>query len=108
MTVKRIYDNSSSVSNLRICFKNELNILDKSIKLLYPLVYEHLESLSIPLMWYFYESLIVFYSDILPSESLLRFWDMIFLQTHFSNARARQYLLALPLFMFKLNHDLIL
>jgi hypothetical protein len=108
MTVKKIYENSSSVSNLRICFKNELNILDKSIKLLFPHISDHLESLSIPLMWYFYDSLLLFYTDLLPPPCLLRFLDILFLQSHFSNIRARQYLLALPLYLLKLNHDLIL
>jgi hypothetical protein len=102
----------NAFSNRKICFKNEMTIINCLIKLHYPKVFEHLKSLSVPLEWYFYDALSSFYTEIFSSDIILRLWDMIILNLSNSNRNLRKrslwYILAVPLYMIQTNNDLIL
>ena len=106
------YENFSPYVSRKVCFKNEMVILNCLIKLHYPQVYTHLKSLSVPLEYYFYEPFSTFYSSsILSSDLILRMWDMIILNLSTNDITHRKrslwYLLALPLYMIKMNEDMI-
>ena len=80
-----------------------MTILVCLMKLHFPLVYDHLKALGMPIDYYFYESFACFYSDTFSSDILLRLWDMVVfnLSTNsiLNRKRALWYLLAVPLYM---------
>lgn len=65
-----------------------------------------------PLEYYFYDSFSKFYADTFSSDIILRLWDMIVFNlstnTVDNRKRALWYLLAVPLYMLKVNAELIL
>lgn len=73
------YENFCPWTNRKVCFKNEMAILNLIIKIHFPQVFHHLKSLSVPLEWYFYEAFSSFFTEVFSSEVVLRLWDMIIL-----------------------------
>jgi hypothetical protein len=45
----------SAFTTKRIAFKNEMTILNCVIKLHYPLIFDKLKTLGMPIEWYFYD-----------------------------------------------------
>jgi hypothetical protein len=94
----------------KVCFKNEMVIINLLIKIHYPEVFDHLKSLSVPLEWYFYDAVSTFYADILPVEVLWRLWDLVFLSScdDDQKKRALWYILIVPLFMIRANYEVVM
>ena len=86
-----------------MAFKNEMIILNCTIKLHYTAVFDHLKSLGMQIEWYFYESMTSFYSSVFPTDILMRLWDMVVFNLSTNQLenrkRALWYLLAAPLYM---------
>jgi hypothetical protein len=85
-------------------------ILNCLIKLHFPEVFTHLKALSVPIEWYFEEAFESLYAECFSSDIVLRLWDMIILSsTNGENKKKSQWwLLAIPIYMIKVNNDLIL
>ena len=89
--------------NTKICFKNEFVALERALKVYYPVVYQHLKLVGLPIIWYFYDYLTSFYAEMLPTDSLYRLWDQIFLSSRFDQWNPRKYLIAVSILLVDLN-----
>jgi hypothetical protein len=67
-------------------------------------VYQHLKLVGLPIIWYFYDHLTSFYAELLPSDSLYRLWDQIFLSSRFNHWNPRRYLIAVSILLVDLNY----
>ena len=63
-----------------------------------------------PLGWYFEDALSSMYTECFSSEVVMRLWDMIILSSsnEENQKRALWWLLAIPLYMIKINNPLIM
>lgn len=104
------YVHNCPLISRKMSLKNELTIINCLIKVHYLETFHHLKSLGMPLEWYFEEPLQSMYAECFSSDVVLRLWDMIILSA--SNVenqkRALWWLLAVPLYMIKINNALIM
>jgi len=102
-TLAKIYELRDPFENTKICYKNEFVALERALKVYYPVVYQHLKLVGVPIIWYFYDHLTSFYAELLPSDSLYRLWDQIFLSSRFDQWNPRKYLIAVSILLVDLN-----